>query len=1140
MYAKIKTLHKITASLVLGILLVVILPSTALAATDFSTSTLKVRNYGTVGSAIATFGTKGTGSPTTTKSSGEQNDVFQFVSLITNSDAGDPDTPTVSVNIPVGMTYMPNSLEYCDNFLGGTWATLADVGFTGAGVAYPVAIPVGGVFPGCVRFKATLNTAGTAGYSVILTVNGDGTDGIKMNTINSPMARVTGATDGDQKVVVTFGNDMSDTGLTTTTNYTLSTNGGSTYTVNPTGVVKDSSTQVTLTFAGGSFTAGNSLSLRTDGLVDNGSVQIENTATDGRYQTATFTATDTTPPSISSAVLFSGGAKLRVTFSESMTVGDITTANVDDKITVNNGHTLGGAGLSASWTSNTVLEITLGALGNVAESDTITIPNAEIVRDLIGNDNSTDVTKVVTLVAPVVSAPIATAQTLKSGDVSTSTVQSDSAGKIYMVKNGVAVSTKAEIDTAIAAKNAFLAKNGASADIAYTVTVPAVALINEGLYDIIAIDGTEHLSNRLGGWLTIDNTGPAVALTYSNNPTAQGNQVITATFAAAFTGTPKIAIDQPGTTDIAATNMTATVNPLIWTYTYVVHADDGATYQDGVTTVTISNVTDTIGNANQTATNNTFTINSTLPGVCGAANGSSYTSAPTSGLCTKGTASGVTSNGSDWIWACTWGTAVSCSADIASSGGGGGGGGGGGASVSTYDLPTSLNDKLIEMKDRPVQLPKSGIYKGIFTRETDIIHESESYGNISVLFSQGTEVTDTDGKLYSGIIYAPRFLPAANRPSNSAGLVPKGNVWLGRQEGNLSFSKNFTLTIPLAVEARGEAGQLSVFYYDETTQSYLNIGGTLTEDGTGIVVDYNKFGKFVVFANQSADLGSDGTVGTDITTAIADSITGFNDITNHWAKNYIQKLFQRGVISGKSVDKFDPDASLTRAELIKIALLNFSKTIEEDTALNFSDVGAGDWYLKYVNTARKIGIVAGYANGTFRPNSQVNRAEALKILIGAKGVDVSTYALGADDFYDVASDAWYAPYLAYAYQNGIIEGYKKTVGGGVKGLQVVTSDISGEPITALQDALFQLGFLSTPSNGIYDSATKVAVAKYQMSRGVISSYLDSDAGWFTSATLAKMQVESIAGEAREVRFFYPQNFITRAEAIKIAFTLSEL
>jgi len=111
--------------------------------------------------------------------------------------------------------------------------------------------------------------------------------------------------------------------------------------------------------------------------------------------------------------------------------------------------------------------------------------------------------------------------------------------------------------------------------------------------------------------LTIDNTRPTVSLLYSRtSPVNAGPLTITATFSEPLMGTPTIYIDQPGVTDIAGAAMTPTTDPKIWTYNYTVSS--GAGYADGIATVTIQGV-DGAGNANTTASANTFIIDTTAP-----------------------------------------------------------------------------------------------------------------------------------------------------------------------------------------------------------------------------------------------------------------------------------------------------------------------------------------------------------------------------------------------------------------------------------------------------------------------------------------------------------------------------------------------
>jgi hypothetical protein len=71
-----------------------------------------------------------------------------------------------------------------------------------------------------------------------------------------------------------------------------------------------------------------------------------------------------------------------------------------------------------------------------------------------------------------------------------------------------------------------------------------------------------------------------------------------------------------------------------------------------------------------------------------------------------------------------------------------------------------------------------------------------------------------------------------------------------------------------------------------------------------------------------------------------------------------------------------------------------------------------------------LGILAGYPDGTFRPDQPVTRAEFAKIIVSALGVgEAAQYAAGATKFWDVATDHWATGYINVAVDVGIINGY---------------------------------------------------------------------------------------------------------------------
>lgn len=103
----------------------------------------------------------------------------------------------------------------------------------------------------------------------------------------------------------------------------------------------------------------------------------------------------------------------------------------------------------------------------------------------------------------------------------------------------------------------------------------------------------------------------------------------------------------------------------------------------------------------------------------------------------------------------------------------------------------------------------------------------------------------------------------------------------------------------------------------------------------------------------------------------------FSDVAkSHWAANYIGYMQQFGIITGYADGSFRPDASVTRAEFAAIAS-RFEKLTEGNKS--FTDVPDTHWAVKYINFAATRGWVTGYADGTFRPNNSITRAEVAAV-----------------------------------------------------------------------------------------------------------------------------------------------------------------
>ena len=104
----------------------------------------------------------------------------------------------------------------------------------------------------------------------------------------------------------------------------------------------------------------------------------------------------------------------------------------------------------------------------------------------------------------------------------------------------------------------------------------------------------------------------------------------------------------------------------------------------------------------------------------------------------------------------------------------------------------------------------------------------------------------------------------------------------------------------------------------------------------------------------------------------------FADVTNgQWHNKAISTMAKLGVVKGRNAEAFDPDAPITRAEFATICA-RFDKT-QISTDSNFTDI-SGHWAEKYIERAATLGWIAGYSDGTFRPNNYITRAEAMTMI----------------------------------------------------------------------------------------------------------------------------------------------------------------
>ncbi|MFE6078519.1 S-layer homology domain-containing protein [Paenibacillus sp. NPDC057886] len=105
----------------------------------------------------------------------------------------------------------------------------------------------------------------------------------------------------------------------------------------------------------------------------------------------------------------------------------------------------------------------------------------------------------------------------------------------------------------------------------------------------------------------------------------------------------------------------------------------------------------------------------------------------------------------------------------------------------------------------------------------------------------------------------------------------------------------------------------------------------------------------------------------------------FVDVVGHWAETEVNDMGSRMVVRGISDTIYNPDASITRSEFAAVIVRALGLQLGEEND-RFSDVNPSDWYADVVSAASNLGLIDGYADGTFRPTQKITREEAMMII----------------------------------------------------------------------------------------------------------------------------------------------------------------
>ncbi|MCT7982967.1 DUF1565 domain-containing protein [Laspinema sp. A4] len=148
----------------------------------------------------------------------------------------------------------------------------------------------------------------------------------------------------------------------------------------------------------------------------------------------------------------------------------------------------------------------------------------------------------------------------------------------------------------------------------------------------------------------------------------------------------------------------------------------------------------------------------------------------------------------------------------------------------------------------------------------------------------------------------------------------------------------------------------------------------------------------------------------------------FQDVEGHWAQAYISALTKKGIIAGFPDGTFKPNEPVTRAQFAAIVTKAFAPAAQRQ-GMAFRDVTSSFWGADAISVAYRGGFLAGYPEGVFRPNQEIPKVQAIVALVSGLGLRTNDTA-SLSRYNDAAQIPDYAlTAVAGATENQLVVNY---------------------------------------------------------------------------------------------------------------------
>lgn len=297
------------------------------------------------------------------------------------------------------------------------------------------------------------------------------------------------------------------------------------------------------------------------------------------------------------------------------------------------------------------------------------------------------------------------------------------------------------------------------------------------------------------------------------------------------------------------------------------------------------------------------------------------------------------------------------------------------------------------------------------------------------------------------------YKPATN------GLTPysiEGNFTEYEAGRKVVPSNRGTLTLGYDGSVVEEVGyMITVFRYTDAGV-WENVGGVVNAKAHTITVPFDEFGYYQVVKLRKS----------------------FIDITNHsWARNILNGLYSKGIMTNVRVDEFGANDLTTRGEFATLLVKGLNLPLKASGNQTFFDITPGTrtstWDYEHIETAARAGIVNGLSEGFFGPDIRITREDAAVMIAKALQLKLS------------ANNDKLASNLAKSFvDSGSIHIYARPAVEAVNKAKIMTG--SATTVPGQSKALYSF---NPRGNMTRSEAAKIAVALFQKSSSIFPKNL---------------------------------------------------